>query len=137
MQKWIVFIVLMLAGLQGNAQSPVGQWKIISETVDFGGQKLDMHAALLQRWPCADKIVYDINADTTFRLNASNSGCDEQYKKVQERLYSNSKWKMEGNQIMISATNFAVGQSYTVTFSGNQMTWTGTEGQGVTVYQKL
>jgi hypothetical protein len=38
---------------------------------------------------------------------------------------------------MTSATNFAVGQSYIVTFSSNKMTWTGTEGQGVIVYQKL
>ncbi|MBL7726153.1 MAG: hypothetical protein JNM68_00630, partial [Dinghuibacter sp.] len=73
----------------------------------------------------------------TFRLDASASGCDEQYKKIQEKLWGKTRWKVEGKTFTTSATNFAVGQSYTLSFSGNKMIWTGTEGQGVITYIKL
>lgn len=120
-----------------HAQNPIGKWKVIGNTVVYDGQKMDIHAALLKQRPCAAKIIWEINADGTFRLNAASSGCDESYKKIQQKLYSKTKWKLEGNKFTTSATNFAVGQSYTVVFSGNKMTMTGTEGQGVTTYQRL
>lgn len=120
-----------------NAQSPVGKWKIISHTFVYDGQKIDSHAALLKQRPCAAKIIWEINADGIFRLNAANSGCDESYKKIQEKLYSKTKWKIDGTRFTTSATNFAIGQSYRVVFSGNKMIMTGTEGQGTIVYQKL
>lgn len=137
MKKVIALLLLYMACGAALAQSPVGRWKIVSHTVVFDGKPMDMHAALLAQRPCAAKIVYAVNADGTYRLDASQSGCDEKYKKVQEKLWSKTQWKFAGNTITTSATNFAVGQSYTVTFSGNKMTWTGTEGQGVIVYQKL
>lgn len=120
-----------------NAQNPVGKWKVISHTIVFEGKKMDTHAALLKQRPCASLIVYEINADKTYRLNASASGCDEKYRNIQEKLWSKTKWKLEGNVFTTSATNFAVGQSYTVVFAGNKMTMTGTDGQGVTVYQRV
>ena len=43
---------------------------------------------------------------------------------------------MQGDRITTSATNFAVGQTYVFSLSGDKMTWTGTEGQGVIVYQR-
>jgi hypothetical protein len=132
----IVFF-LLLAATVIKAQSPVGRWKMISYTSEYAGQTMDSHAALLSQRPCAAKIVYEVNADGTYRLNAAESGCDEKYKNIQEKLYSKTKWKLEGNKITTSTTDFAVGQSYMVAFSGNKMTWTGTEGQGVIVYQKL
>ncbi len=119
------------------AQSPVGKWQVVSHFSEYGGHKMDSHAALLSMKPCAAKIFYEINADATYRLNASQSGCDEKYRSIQEKLYSKTKWKMEGNQIMISATNFAVGQRYTVSFSGSTMIWVGTEGQGTITYKKM
>lgn len=137
MQKSLLLIVFLLAALQIHAQSPVGHWKVVSSTIVYDGTTMDMHAALLQQRPCAAKIVYEINADATYRLNAATSGCDQKYIDIQQRLYSKTQWKLEGNLITISATNFAVGQSYTVTFSGDKMTWVGTEGQGTTVYQKI
>ena len=137
MQKILLSIIFLIAAIHLNAQSPIGKWKIISHTIEYDGQKIDMHAALLQQRPCADKIVYEINADATYRLNAAASGCDEKYRNIQEKLYRNTQWKLEGSLFTTSASNFAVGQSYTISFSGNKMTWLGTEGQGTIVYQKL
>ncbi len=137
MKKTIFLIAAMLAINVCTAQSPVGKWKLISSTIVYGGQKIDTHAALLKQRPCAEKIVYEINADGTYRLNAAASGCDEKYINIQQKLYSITKWKMEGNKFTTYAVSAAVGQTYVVVFSGNKMTCTGTEGQGVIVYQKL
>lgn len=120
-----------------TAQGPVGNWKMISHVSTYEGTKFDSHVALLSQRPCAAKIVYEITAEGTYRLNASQSGCDDSYKKIQERLYSKTKWKVTGNTIMISATNFAVGQSYIFKIIGNKMIWEGTDGQGTITYQKL
>lgn len=131
----IVFLVSVLSAL---AQSPAGKWKVISHIVVFDGKKMDMHAALLSQRPCASKIVYEINADATYRLNATASGCDEKYKNIQQKLYSKTRWRVVGNKITISTLkDFAVGQTYTISISGNKMTWVGTDGQGTIVYQKL
>ena len=137
MQKSLFLLVFLLASLQIHAQSPVGRWKVLSHTIVYDGTTMDMHAALLQQRPCAAKIVYEINADATYRLNAAASGCDQKYIDIQQKLYSKTQWKLEGNVFTTSATNFAVGQSYTVSFSGDKMTWVGTEGQGTLVYQKI
>lgn len=118
------------------ANAVIGSWKMVSHTSMFEGKPIDTHAALLQQRPCAADIVYQIHADGRYRLDASASRCNERYKKIQEKLYSETKWRLEGNRITTSATNFAVGQSYTVTTSGNRMTWVGTDGQGTLVFQK-
>jgi hypothetical protein len=136
--KFILLLSITWLGLGTlSAQSPVGRWKVVSHISVFEGETFDSHAALLQQRPCAAKIVYEINADASFRLNAASSGCDERYVKIQEKLYSQTQWKVDGNKIMTSSTNFAVGQTYTYTIVGNTMTWTGTEGQGVIVYERL
>lgn len=137
MKHTLSAITLIIISSAVFSQSPVGKWKIISHTMVFEGKKMDIQAALLQQRPCAAKIVWEINADKSFRLNASQSGCDENYKKMQEKLYAKTKWKLEENTFTTSATNFAVGQSYTIIFSGNTMIMTGTEGQGIITYQKL
>jgi len=137
MKKLSCLFIAMLALMASHAQSPVGKWKVISHTSVYEGQKMDTHEALLKIRPCAAKVFYEIKEDKTYRLNAASSGCDEKYKKIQEKLYSKTKWKVEAGVISISATNFAVSQTYKISFSGNQMIWNGTEGQGVIVYQKL
>ncbi|MCC6280606.1 MAG: lipocalin family protein [Saprospiraceae bacterium] len=137
MQKSLFLLVFLLASLQIHAQSPVGRWKVLSHTIVYDGTTMDMHAALLQQRPCAAKIVYEINADATYRLNAAASGCDQKYIDIQQKLYSKTQWKLEGNLFTTSATNFAVGQTYTISFSGDKMTWVGTDGQGTLVYQKI
>ncbi|PZR18228.1 MAG: hypothetical protein DI539_16630 [Flavobacterium psychrophilum] len=137
MKSILICFFTILSIQYSNAQSPVGNWKKISHTFVYEGQQMDSHAALLKTRPCAAKIVWEIKADGLFRLNAAASGCDENYKKIQEKLWSKTKWKLEGNKFTTSATNFAVGQSYTVTFKGNKMIMTGTEGQGVITYERL
>ena len=129
-------IVLSRGACAGLAEDVIGHWKRVSHTSVFQGQQLDSQAALLQARPCVANIYYEVNADKSFRLNTSTSGCEEQYKKTQERLHAKEKWKLDGNTLMISSSNFAVGQSYTVTLKGNQMTWVGTDGQGTLVYQR-
>lgn len=124
------------ASANPDAAAVIGTWKVLSHTVVFEGQKMDMHAALLQQRPCAAQIVYEVHADSTYRLNASGSRCDEKYKSTQQKLYAKTRWKLEGDKFTTSATNFAVGQSYTVSVSGNRMTWVGTEGQGTLILQK-
>lgn len=114
----------------------VGSWQLISHTVTFDGATMDSQAALLQQRPCAAKIRYNVNADSTYRLDASASDCDEKYKSIQQKLYSKTKWKVEGGKITTSATNFAIGQTYAVSVSGNRMTWVGTDGQGTLVFQR-
>ena len=137
LKKLAFYALFLMTSINIQAQNPIGKWKIVSHTIEMDGQKIDMHAALLQQKPCANKIVYEINEDATYRLNAAASGCHPRYVDIQQKLYSQTKWKLEGNQIMTSASNFAVGQSYTVTFSDNKMTWVGTEGQGTIIYQKI
>lgn len=130
-------VACMLAGLLGAspvfaadlAADVVGSWRKLSHTVTFGGTTMDSHAALLTQRPCAAAVRYNINADGTFRLDASASACDAGYKSMQEKLYAKTKWKV-GNRFTTSSTNFAAGQTYTVTVSGNRMTWVGTDGQG-------
>ncbi len=121
-----------------QAQSPIGKWKITSHISEFQGHVFDSHKALLIQRPCASAIVYEINSDNTYRLNAKASSCDENFKKIQEKLYSKTNWKVVGNKITISSIkNFVVGQTYTFTIKGNTMTWIGTDGQGTITYQKL
>lgn len=121
-----------------QAQNPIGKWKMISHVSEYEGQKFDSHKGLLSIRPCASKIIYELNADKTYRLNAKNSGCDENYKNIQEKLYSKTNWKLNGNKITISTQkDFSIGQTYSISFSGNKMIWKGTEGQGTITYQKL
>jgi len=129
-------LCLSNAAFAGLPEEVVGQWKLVSHTSTFQGQVFDSHAALIQQRPCAADIVYEVNTDQSFRLNALASSCDERYKKVQQGLYAKTKWKLDGNTITTSSTNFAVGQTYTVTVNGNRMTWVGTDGQGTLVYQR-
>lgn len=114
----------------------IGSWKLISHISTFQGETFDSHQALLSQRPCAANITYEIGKDKTYRLNAAASNCDDKYKKMQEKLYAKTQWKLEGNTITTSATNFAVGQSYTVRIEANRMIWTGKDGQGTLTYQR-
>ena len=136
MKNLMGIIGMMLIVNICSAQSPVGKWKKISHVSTYEGQTFDSQTALLSQRPCAVNIVYEVNEDGTYRLNASESGCDESYKNIQQKLYSKTKWRIEGGKITVSATNFAVGQTYALSFSGNKMIWVGTEGQGTITYQK-
>jgi hypothetical protein len=114
----------------------IGSWKLLSHTVTFEGSTFDSHAALLELRPCAAKIRYLVNADASYRLDASASDCDEKYVSIQQKLYAKTQWKLEGSTLTTSATNFAIGQSYVIAVSGNRMTWNGTDGQGVLVFER-
>ena len=119
------------------AQNPIGKWKMVSQISEYDGEKFDSHKTLISTRPCAAKIIYEINADKTFRLNALKSGCDDKFKNIQEKLYSESVWTLNGNKITIGHKKPTVGQTYLISFSGNKMIWKGTDGQGTITYQKL
>jgi hypothetical protein len=135
MKKILQIAMMLLLVNAATAQSPVGKWKRLSYISVYDGVKFDSHAALLEQRPCAAKIVYEINADGTWRLNAANSGCDKKYIDIQQKLYSKTKWKLEGNQFTVSATNFAVGQTHTISFAGNKITFVNQ--YETIVYQRL
>ncbi len=138
MKQFILSLLAIIIIQAAQAQSPVGKWKTISHISSFGGESFDSHKALLQQRPCAAKIFWEINADGSYRQNTAGSGCDERYRKIQEKLYSKTNWKVVGNKITISTQkDFSVGQTYTYTISGNKMIWKGTDGQGVITFQKL
>lgn len=137
MKLLLMLLSFIMVAKPGSAQSPVGNWKKISHLSEFEGKKMDSHEALLSIRPCASDIIYRIDAEGNYRLDASKSNCDEKYKSIQEKLWSKTKWRIQGSKITLSATNFSVGQTYTITYSGNKMIWTGTEGQGVITYQRL
>lgn len=138
MKKIVLLLSIVIAAQIATAQNPVGKWKKVSHVSSYDGQTFDSHKALLTQRPCAEKIVWEINADATFRQNLSASGCDEKYKNIQTKLYSKTNWRVQGNKITISTQkDFSIGQTYTITISGNKMTWVGTEGQGTITYQKL
>lgn len=132
----IFLFIAVCFSATSNAQSPVGKWKKISHMSTYDGQTFDSHKAVLQSRPCVAKVVWEINADGTFRQNLENSGCDESYKKIQTKMYAKSVWKLSGNKLFIGGKE-GVGQNYTISFSGNKLIMTGTEGQGVITYQKL
>lgn len=88
MKNLLCFFMLLPALGKSHAQSPVGKWKKITRTSVHKWQNMDTHEALLKTRPCADKIFYEVNADGTYRLNATSSGCDDNNKKIQENLYS-------------------------------------------------
>lgn len=138
MKKIMIATLLTLLTTLIYSQNPTGKWKIISHISEYEGQKFDSHKALLSTKPCVAKIVIELNADATYRLNASNSRCDDRYKKIQEKLYSKTNWQVKNGIITISTLkDFSVGQSYKISITGNKMTWVGTDGQGTIVYQKL
>ncbi|HMW48868.1 MAG TPA: hypothetical protein PK011_16340 [Marinagarivorans sp.] len=130
---WALVAAPVYAALEDDV---VGRWKLVSHLVTFDGQTFDSHQALLQQRPCAADIVYETNRDKTYRLNAAASSCDEKYKKMQEKLYAKTQWKLDGATLTTSATHFAVGQSYTVSVAGKQMVWVGKDGQGTLTYQR-
>jgi hypothetical protein len=136
MKKILVLLTTIVLVQTALAQSPVGKWKRISYTSMYEGKTMDTHAALLSQRPCAAGIVYEIFADGKYRLDASASGCDEKYKSIQEKLWSKTNWKLEGNKFTTSTLkDFAVGNTYTISFSGNKMTWKNE--YDTIVYQRL
>ena len=138
MTKFFSSILFITMATWSFSQSPVGKWKIISQVKEWQGEKFDWHKTLLSQRPCAANIIYVIHSDGTYRLDASQSGCDDSYKKMQEKLYAQSVWTVTGNVISIGNKKApTVGQKYTFTITGNKMDWKGTDGQGIITYQKM
>lgn len=119
--KSFVWLPILLKTTLVFAQNPVGKWKV--ESYYSNEHKFDSHKALLSSRPCAADIFYEITEDGKYRLNASKSACDEKYKKIQEKIWSETQWRLKDKMIQLSSTNFAVTKDFTITFSGNKMIW--------------
>lgn len=139
MKKRLFLVFALLAMITTSyAQSPIGKWKLVSYITTYDGTTFDSHKALLKTRPCAAKIFYEINANGTYRLNASQSGCDASYVKIQEKLHSEEVWTLNGNLITIGHKKAPkVGHTYTVSFKGNTMIWVGKDGEGTLTYQRV
>ncbi len=138
MIKYLSFILFLTLSNWSFAQNPVGKWKVTSHISQWQGQIFDSHAALLTQRPCAAKFFYNIQADGSYRLDASQSGCDDKFVKIQEKLYSETVWTVTGNVITIGNKKTpTIGQKYTFTISGNKMVWEGLDGQDTITYKKL
>lgn len=134
----LLFLALC-CGLFGalQAQTPIGQWKKISHSIDYDGHKMDSYKSVLQVYPVAAQLVHEFSTDGEYKLLCMGNNCTDKYILTQQKLYANMKWRITGNTIMMSSTGFSVGQSYKIQIAGNKMTWEGTEGQGTIVYQKI
>lgn len=133
MRKYRLVLFGLIFPLLISAQSPIGKWKMLSHTTLFDGETMDSHAALVSVRPCAKNIVYEFTVEGKASLNAT--GCEEKYKSMQEKLWSKTQWKADSNSITTSNTNFAVGNTYQLSFAGNKMIWK-REGEKIE-YQKL
>jgi hypothetical protein len=133
-----VFLILINTCItygQNQVSTPVGNWKKVSHLATYEGKTFDSHVALLSQRPCAAKIIYRITPDGNYRLDASESACDEKYVNIQQRLYSKNIWKVNGTNIFIGGKE-GIGNTYALTFSGNKMIWKSEYGDVIT-YQKL
>jgi hypothetical protein len=117
-------------------QSPIGNWKIISHISEHKGEKFDSHSELAKAKPCINSIVYEIKNDNSIILKTNTCNCEQSYKSIQQKLWSNTKWRIEGNKISTSNSNFAASNTYIISYTGNKMIWKGLEGQGTITYQK-
>lgn len=127
--------LLLVSGITLPAQNALGKWKLISETTIFDGKAIDMHKSLVQGKPRVDNIIYEFTEDGNARLIASNSGCDAEYIRIQEKLWSKMKWKVLGDTIKTSTTNFAIANNYILSFKSSTMIWNDEYG-GTMIYQK-
>jgi len=116
-----------------HAQTIVGKWKCIANYSSFDNKQTNMEEALHQSKPCTKNTIYEFLSDG--KIKRIYSGCDEKYVTTQDKLWKKQQWKLEGNNIKTSVTNFMVFREYTLTFSGNKMTWTNKD--ETIIYQKL
>ena len=133
MKKYILILILCSFISITFAQNPIGKWKYIAHYSSFDKKKTNMQEALFQTRPCTKNTVIDFLQDG--KIVKAYSGCETKYVEMQQKLYKNQKWKIEGNSIKISVTNFSIYTTYTISFIGNKMTFENVDEK--IVYQKL
>ncbi len=115
------------------AQPIVGKWKCVANYSSFDNKKTNMEAALHQSRPCTKNTIYDFQSDG--KVVRTYLDCDQKYVETQNKIWKKQQWKLEGNTLKISVTNFSICTKYNLTFSVNKMTWTNNE--ETIVYEKL
>jgi hypothetical protein len=127
----LIFTLFLLNNI--SAQNIVGKWKCIANYTSFDNKKTNMEDALHQSKPCTKNTIYEFQTDG--KIIRTFSACDVKYVETQNKLWKNQKWKLDGNTIKTSVTNFSLFREYTISFLGNKMTWTNKD--ETMVYQKL
>ena len=132
MKNIVLFCTLFLLN-NTFAQNMVGKWKCIATYSSFDNKKTNMQAALHQSRPCTKNTVFDFQSNG--KIVRNYSACDAKYIETQNKFWKDQKWKLNGNNLKTSVTDFSLFNEYTITFSGNKMTWTNKD--ETIVYQKL
>ena len=132
MKNIVLFCTLFLLN-NTFAQNIVGKWKCIATYSSFDNKKTNMQAALHQSRPCTKNTVFDFQSNG--KIVRNYSACDAKYIETQNKFWKDQKWKLDGNNLKTSVTDFSLFNEYTITFSGNKMTWTNKD--ETIVYQKL
>lgn len=132
MKNIVLFCTLFLLN-NTFAQNIVGKWKCIATYSSFDNKKTNMQAALHQLRPCTKNTVFDFQSNG--KIVRNYSACDAKYIETQNKFWKDQKWKLDGNNLKTSVTNFSIYNEYTVTFEDNKMTWTNKD--ETIVYQKL
>lgn len=133
MKKYIFLVLFTCSYFILTAQNVVGKWKCVASYTSFDNKKTNMEDALHQSKPCTKNTIYDFQTDG--KITRIYNGCDQKYIDTQNKLWKNHKWKLEGSTLKTSVTNFSLFREYTISFSGNKMTWTNKD--ETIVYQKL
>ena len=132
MKNIVLFCTLFLLN-NTFAQNIVGKWKCIATYSSFDNKKTNMQAALHQSRPCTKNTVFYFQSNG--KIVRNYSACDAKYIETQNKFWKDQKWKLDGNNLKTSVTDFSLFNEYTITFSGNKMTWTNKD--ETIVYQKL
>ena len=115
-------LVIATTVIKGFSQPVTGTWKRISTTLEYqSGKKEDLQKTLQANLPCVVNTKYIFKADGT-HYTQSTKGCET----IDEM--SAATWKQTGNTLVLVTKQEAklktAGTTYTVSFSGNNMTMT-------------
>lgn len=124
MNRLFLALLLLFGCHTGQSQTITGKWyRIVSTIEDDRGEITDLQQTARETMPCLDKVVYIFHADGTMTSEAK--ACSAPIQQSFEKANKVSRWKKQGNALVVSTTNNSVPPStYHLSFSGDTMTWT-------------
>ena len=117
-----IFGIWCLAVYSACAQNITGTWKQTSVILEeSNGRKSDTHTEQLKDLPCASTITYTYSPDGKVVTKAPDC---KNLREIIESQNGKTTWKQNGNKITVTSTDTRFPpQIYSVTVSGNTMTW--------------
>ena len=123
--KTLLLTLCLFVTLPAMAQSVVGTWKRVGAIVtNKDGSMMDMLAMTEKMMPCTSNIRYTFLASGIQQTTIPDD-CQKRLGVMANQFMGNVRYKLTGNQLTIipaKSTKFPV-VTYTVTLSGNTMTW--------------